>query len=124
MQTKNQLLEQLGESFGYFSVLVDRKIEAYKLTVAERSALTAASIVVALILTLLGSATVLFALIALAFYLAGDMDSAARGFGLVTLILVGAFLLVLLLRRYLIVNPIIAKVIDIFFAEDKAEDHE
>ncbi|MBC6994425.1 hypothetical protein QWY85_01745 [Neolewinella lacunae] len=124
MQTKNQLLEQLGESYGYFSVLVDRKIEAYKLTVAERSALTAAGIVAALVLTLLGFAAVLFGLIALAFYLAGDMDSAARGFGWVSLLLVGTFLLVLALRRFLIVNPIIAKVIDIFFAEDKDPDHE
>jgi len=117
METKDQLLEQLGESFGYINAMVDRKIEGIKLSAAEKSANAASGMITGLILAGIATLVLFFGLTTLAFQIA-DMPDAVRGFGIVTLILVAAFLLVFLLRRVLIVNPTVRAVINIFFSDN------
>lgn len=118
MAANKELLEDLGESFGYVNIMLDRKIEGIKLDIAEKSATTASGLITAVVLAVLGGATVLFGLISLAFLIAGDQySSVAAGFGIVALILLVILILIYLLRRYLIVNPAVRKVIGIFFSE-------
>lgn len=118
MASREELMENLGESFGYVNIMVDRKVEQLKLSVAEKSASTISGLITSIILIGLGSLSGLFGLIALAFLLAGgaNMD-VAIGFGIVALILAILLLLIYLLRRQLIVNPTVTKVISIFFDE-------
>jgi hypothetical protein len=48
-------------------------------------------------------------------------DNPVYGFGLVTLILLVVFLLVFLLKKQLITNPAVSKVISAFFKHDGQE---
>lgn len=118
MTAKDELLEDLGESVGYVNILLDRKVEQMKLTVAERSATTVSGLITVLILGILGGTAGLFGLISLAFVLAGEgYQGVAFGFGMVALGMLVIMIVIYLLRRYLIVNPSVRKVIDIFFAD-------
>lgn len=118
MASREDLMENLGESFGYINIMVDRKVEQLKLSVAEKSASAVSGLLTSIILTSLGSLSVIFGLIALAFLLAGGVNKAiATGFAIVTAILITLLVLIYLLRRQLIVNPTVTKVIDIFFEE-------
>ena len=121
MQPKEELLEQLGESYGYVNRLVEKKIEFYKLSAAETSANVISGIITAIILAVIGIITLIFALITLGFALVSAFDNSVYGFGLVTLILLVIFILVLVLRKALITNPTVSKVISTFFAHDGKE---
>jgi len=123
MPAKEQLAEQLGETYGYLSEMFDHKIEEVKLSVAEKSALTVSKVITAVIMVVLGLIMAIFGLIALAFYLAGDMD-VVRGFGIVALVLLLLLLIVFFLRRYIIVNPTVSRVIAVFFSENKNSPRE
>ncbi|MEM9527324.1 MAG: hypothetical protein AAGA31_11990 [Bacteroidota bacterium] len=124
MLGKNQLLEQLGESYGYVSAMMDRKVEGYKLSAAEKSAKAASGFITGIIIASIGGVFSIFALLTLAFFLA-DMAQATYGFGIVTLILFAVLALIIIFRRVLIVNPTVSKVIQLFFAEDeKPASHE
>ena len=121
MQAKEELLEQLGEGYGYVSRLVEKKIEAFKLNLAETSATAISGIVTGVILAVIGLITFFFALITLGFALATAFDNNVYGFGAVTLVLLLIFVLVLLLKRPLITNPTVGKVITKFFEHDGKE---
>ena len=121
MQPKEELLEQLGESYGYVNRLVEKKIEYYKLTAAETSAGVISGLITAIVLAIIGLITLIFALITLGFALVEAFDSSVYGFGLVTVILLVIFLLVLVLRKTLITNPTVSKVITTFFKHDGKE---
>lgn len=121
MQAREELLEQFGESYGYVSRLVEKKIEYYKLSVAEKSATAISGIVTGVVLTVVGLIALFFALVTLAFALANAFDSNVYGFGAVTLILLLILLLVVLLKKPLITNPTVSKVISKFFEHDGKE---
>lgn len=117
MHAKEQLAEQLGEAYGFMSEMLDHKIEEVKLAAAEKSALTVSKLLTVVVMSLLAVVMSTFGLISLAFYLAGDMQSSARGFGIVALVMLVLLVLVFLLRRYIIVNPTVSTVINLFFSE-------
>lgn len=119
MHAKEELAEKLGETYGYLNKLFDQKVESYKLAVAEKSALTISKLIMVIVMTIFGVVMATFGLIALAFYLAGDMQNTAWGFGMVALAMLILMLLVFFLRRYIIINPMVSKVIDLFFSEPK-----
>ena len=121
MQPKEELLEQLGESYGYVNRLVEKKIEYYKLSAAETSANAVSGIITAIVLAVVGLITLIFALITLGFALVEAFDSSVYGFGLVTLILLVVLLLIVVLRKPLITNPTVSKVISTFFKHDGKE---
>ncbi len=121
MHSREELLEQLGESYGYASRLVEKKLEQFKLNLAETSAGVISSVITGIILAVVGLITLLFALITLGFALSSAFDNSVYGFGLVTLVLLAIFLLVLLLKNTLIVNPTVSKVITKFFEHDGKE---
>ena len=121
MQAKEELLEQLGESYGYVSRLAEKKFEYFKLNAAEKSAKAISGIITAVILIVLGLITLFFALITLGFALSNAFDSNVYGFGAVTLILLIILLIVVLLKNPLITNPAVSKVISAFFEHDGKE---
>lgn len=118
MASREDLMENIGESFGYVNIMVDRKVEQLKLSVAEKSATTISGLLTTVILVVLGILVIIFGLIALAFLIAGgDNTAIAAGFGIVGLGMLILLIIIFLLRRQLIVNPTVAKVISIFFDE-------
>ena len=118
---KEQLLEQLGESYGYVNQLVTKRIDYLKLEVAEKSATAISGLITAIILAVLGLITLIFALITLGFVLADLVDSRPLAFGIVTVVLLIILLVVYLLRNALITNPAVSKVIAAFFKNDGKE---
>jgi uncharacterized membrane protein YqjE len=120
MHAKEELAEKIGETYGYLSEIIDQKVEAVKLSVAEKSALTLSNLLLAVIMLLLGLVVLNFGLISLAFYLAGDMQATAGGFGIVALIMLALLLIVFFLRRNIIVDPTVSKVISLFFSDDSS----
>ncbi len=121
MHSKEELLEQLGESYGYASRIVEKKLEYFKLNLAETTAGVVSGIITAVILAVVGLIALLFALITLGFALANAFDNSVYGFGLVTLILLLIFVLVLVLKKSLITDPTVSKVITKFFEHDGKE---
>ncbi len=118
---KEELLEQLGESYGYVQHLVEKKVDYFKLEMAEKSATTISGMITGMVLGTLGLITFFFALITLGFYLTSVMGSGTQGFGVVTLVLLALLLLIYLLRRTLITDPAVSKVISAFFDNDGKE---
>jgi ABC-type phosphate/phosphonate transport system permease subunit len=121
MHAKDELVEKLGETYGYMSHMLDRKMEEYKLVAAEKSALTVSKLITIIVMTILGTVMATFGLISFAFYLAGDMQGSAKGFGIVALIMLALMVLIYLLRRYIIVNPAVAQTISLFFPAPEKE---
>jgi len=121
-QAREELLEQLGEGYGYVTRLVEKKVELYKLSVAESTASAVSGAITGVILAVVGLIMLLFALITLGFALTQAFDdNGVYGFGAVTLLLLIIFLVVLLLRKTLIVDPTVKKVITKFFEHDGKE---
>lgn len=118
---KDELLEQLGETYGYVSQLVEKKIDYFKLEAAETSANVMSGVITAVVMLILVLATLLFGLLTLALWLVDVFDSWAAGFGAVAGFLLLLTLLVFLLRRPLITNPAVSKTISAFFENDGKE---
>ena len=118
---KEELLEQLGETYGYVQHLVEKKVDYFKLEMAEKSATTISGLITGVVLGVLGLITFFLALITLGFYLTSVMDSGTKGFGTVTLIMFVLLLLIFMLRRVLITDPAVSKVISSFFSNDGKE---
>lgn len=116
LKDKQPLAEQIGETVGYVSEIFDRKVERIKISVAEKSATTVSGIITGIVLGIIGLILFIFALLTLGFWIA-DMPDAVKGFGIVSMILLGLLLLIFLLRKVLIVNPAVRKIIHIFFSE-------
>ena len=121
MQAKEELLEQLGETYGYVNRLVEKKIEYFKLNLAETSATAISGIITGLVLAVVGLITLILLLITAGFALSAAFDSHVYGFGTVALIFVIIFLLILMLKKSLITNPVVSKVIAKFFEHDGKE---
>lgn len=116
MPAKDELMENIGESFGYVNIMLDKKIEQTKLSVAEKSATTISGVITGLVLGVLGGTGATFGLIALAFLIAGDdFKPVALGFGIVSFALFVILGIIYLLKRQLIVNPAVRTVLGIFF---------
>ena len=73
MQAKEELLEQLGETYGYVSEFAEKRLTILKLNAAEKSASTVSFLILFLIVLVLVSSVSLFALLALAFFFSLDL---------------------------------------------------
>lgn len=118
MPAKDELAEKIGETYGYVSELIDHKIETVKLSVAEKSATTISQVIMVAVMLVLGGSSALFGLVALAFWL-GKVPQTAAGFGIVAGALLLLLLVIFLLRRQIIINPMVTRVIKVFFGDDK-----
>lgn len=115
MKPKETLSESFGETYGYVKAYVEHKLEFYKLDLAERiSRALSLAVTIAVFLAIL-LLLVSFLSIAAALHLGERFESYPKGF----LIVSGAYavltLLLFLLRRPLITNPILSRIIQVFF---------
>lgn len=121
-ENTDTLMEDLGEGIGYIHAYVEQEIESVKLTAAEKISIATSTIVSGLILTLLAAAMLLFASLALSYYLGSLMNSTALGFLAVAGIYLLILLTVYLFRKRLITDNIVEVVIQFLF--DDEEDSE
>lgn len=115
------LLEDMGESLGYIQEFVSQEIESVKLEVAEKLSIASSSVITGVALTTLGAFFMLFATIALGFYLGALLQSNALGFLIVSSLFLVLLLIVYLFRKTLITDRVVTAVIHLIFDQDEDE---
>ena len=108
-------MESTGEAYGYAKAYVEQQIEYTKLDLAERlSTAISSSISTIVVLQLIFFVLGFFSL-ALGLYLGLRFGSYVQGFLVVGGIYMAVTLAIILFRRPLITNPIVSRIIKIFF---------
>ena len=118
MKETNSVLESAGEAYGYFKAYLQQHMEYYKLEIAERLSRAISSAITMFVLLMLFFMMLGFLSVAIGLYLAEQMGSTAEAF----LVVAGGYfvltIFVALFRRLLITNPVLSRVIKVFFQED------
>lgn len=115
------LLEDLGESFGYIQEFVSQEVESVKLEVAEKLSIASSSVITSVVLTTLGAFFMIFAAIALGFFLGALFHSNALGFLIVSCLFLVLLLIVYLFRKTLVTDRVVTAVIHLIFDQDEDE---
>ncbi len=108
-------MESTGEAYGYAKAYLEQQIEYAKLDIAERLSLAISSAVSTVVVLLLVFMVLGFLSIAGGFFLAQRLGSYGEAFLVVSGIYAAITLVVVLLRRVLVTNPVLSKIIKIFF---------
>ena len=108
-------MESTGEAYGYAKAYFEQQIEYTKLDIAERLSTSISSAITAIVVVQLIFFFLGFLSLALGIYLGQRLESYVQGF----LVVGGAYaiftLAIILLRRPLITNPVVSRIIKIFF---------
>lgn len=121
----DELMYKTGETVEYAKQYVDQQKQLVKLDVAEKSAQIISSAVTGVVMGVVGLMVLLFASLALAFFLGDVFDSIALGFLVVTLIYAIVALVVNAMKRKLVTNPVLSAVITKFFDDgDNADNNQ
>lgn len=108
-------MESVGEAYGYAKAYIDQQIEYTKLDIAERLSTAISSAITAVIVLQLVFFVLGFLSLALGVYLGQRMSSYAQGFLIVGGIYGVLTFFIVLFRRPLITNPVLSRIIKIFF---------
>lgn len=119
MKETNSVLESAGEAYGYARVYLKQHLEYYKLDIAERVSRAISSAITMLVLFLLFLMMLGFLSVAVGFYLAELRGSYAEAFLIVAGGYLALTLFVALFRRFLVTNPVLSRVIKVFFSEEE-----
>ncbi len=115
MKSTNSINESVGEVYGYLKAYFNQHLEFFKLDMAERTSRALSLAITMVIILMLGLVMLVFASLALGIYLGETLGSYPKAF----LIVSGGYalftLFLLLLRRQLITNPILSRIIKVFF---------
>lgn len=113
MKESDELLENLGESVGYAKEYMAQQVELVKLEFAEKMALIISILVNAMAFFMLGLMVFAIGSLALGFYLGGRFESNAIGFAILFGSYLVFYLILYVLRRQLITNPILERILQI-----------
>jgi len=108
-------MESTGEAYGYDKAYMEQQIEYAKLDIAERLSTSISSAITTIIVIQLVFFVVGFLSFALGIYLGQVLESYVQGFLVVGGIYAALTLAIVLFRRPLITNPILSRIIKIFF---------
>ena len=108
-------MESTGEAYGYAKAYMEQQIEYAKLDIAERLSTSISSAITTIIVIQLVFFVVGFLSFALGIYLGQVLESYVQGFLVVGGIYAALTLAIVLFRRPLITNPILSRIIKIFF---------
>lgn len=109
MTNKKELLEQLGESYGYVEKLIDNRIELLKLSAAEKSAKLVAGVIVGVIMLLLLTFISVCLLMAAGFALTLWLGNPVWAFLLLAGLLSLTGIIIFSFSDRLILGPVIAR---------------
>lgn len=115
------LFENLGEGFGYVQEFVSQEIDSFKLEIAEKLSIASSSVITSVVLTALGGFFVIFAAIALGFYLGSLLNSNALGFLIVSSIFLVLLVIIFIFKKSLITDRVVTAVIHLIFDQDEDE---
>ncbi len=119
MGKKEELLEELGESYGYLEQLVDNRVELFKIRATERTSRLIAGVVLALIMVVLTTFTIFCLLLGVGFALAEWIGSPPLAFLLMAVFFVLLAIFLYSFRQPIILNPTIRKVIKEFYPDEQ-----
>lgn len=119
MTKKEELLEQLGESYGFVEQAVNSRIELAKIKLAEKSAVVTSSIITLVVLGVLLTVVLFCLIIAAGFGLTKLLGSPTLAF----LLLAGIFslmgMVIFVFRKAIITNRVTSFIIQQLFSEDE-----
>lgn len=115
MKKPNNLMESAGEAYGYARAYAEQQLEYYKLEIAERVSISLSAAITIVIIGMVLLIFTMFLSLALGFYLAEKLGSFSQAFLIVSGIHAAIALIVIVFRRHMITNPILSKIIKIFF---------
>lgn len=115
MKPTDSITEAVGEVYGYSKAYLQQQLEYFKLDIAERVSRSISLAITVFVLVMLFLLILLFASLALGIYLGQQLGSYSEAFLLVSGGYAVLTLILLLLRRVLITNPILSRIIKVFF---------
>lgn len=117
MKNSESVLESAGETYGYIKAYISQQVEYYKLDIAERLSRAISSAITMVVLLLLFLMMLGFFSLAAGFYLAQEFGSNIKGFLVIGGVYLGLTFLFAVFRRYLITDPVLSRVIKVFFQD-------
>lgn len=118
MKETNSVLESAGEVYGYIRIYLKQHLEYYKLDIAERISKAISAAITMIVLLMLFFMMLGFLSVAAGFYLAERLGSTWEAFLIIAAAYFVLTLLVALFRRFVITNPVLSRVIKVFFSEE------
>jgi len=112
---RDELLVTAGETIAYAEDYLDTKLEIVKLSVAEHGTKTAADLIAGAVVGVLGLFALASLSIALALVIGQAVDSYALGFTLVGVAYIVLAVAMYLLRKWLLVTPILKALLKSLF---------
>ncbi|MEQ8705232.1 MAG: phage holin family protein [Phaeodactylibacter sp.] len=118
MKPTDSISEAVGEVYGYSKAYFQQQLEYFKLDMAERVSRSLSLGITIFVLAQLFLMIMLFASLALGIYLGERFGSYTQAF----LVISGGYavltLFMLIFRRLIITNPILSRIIKVFFQND------
>ncbi len=108
-------MESTGEAYGYAKAYIEQQVEYTKLDLAERLSISISSAITAIVVIQLIFFVLGFLSFAFGVYLSQRLGSYVQGFLIVGGIYLAITIAVILFRRPLITNPVVSRIIKIFF---------
>lgn len=115
MKLQDGVTETAGEAYGYAKAYIEQQLEYTKLDIAERLSIAISSAITAIVVVQLAFFVAGFLSIALGIYLGQRMGSYAQSFLIVGGIYAAITFIIVLFRRPLVTNPVVSRIIKIFF---------
>ena len=106
-----ELLESIGETTEYIKQYTQDQIRYIKLEVAERTAKVISELATSIALVFVGMVVILLLSLTLGLWLGNLFQSYVVGFGIVSSLYLVIGVLIMLFKRKMITNPIIALVV-------------
>lgn len=118
------LSKNVSEIFDIIRGYLNARVDLWKLTLLERISLIGSFFISSVILILIAAFGLLFFSFAFAFWYGNNYGDLAAGFLIITIVYVVLGIIFYLLRKSLIVRPVIRSLSAIIFAEDEYEKAE
>lgn len=115
MKSSDTIMQSAGEAYGYAKSYIEQQIEYTKLDLAERISIAISTAVSTVVVALLFLMVLGFLSLAGGFFLAQRLGSPGKAFLIISGIYALIAILALLFRRALITNPVLSRIIKIFF---------
>jgi hypothetical protein len=112
MENEKPILEKAGEVYGYLEQYAKKRMELFKLDLTEQIAKVISSLLTYILLISILGMVVIFSAVALGFLLGEWLGSMAGGFAVVAIGFTLFGLLLFVLRKRLILSPVLRIVID------------
>lgn len=118
MKPTDSISEAVGEVYGYSKAYFQQQLEYFKLDMAERVSRSLSLAITIFVLALLFLMILMFASLALGIYWGEQWGSYSKAFLAVSGGYAALTLFLLIFRRILITNPILSRIIKVFFQND------